>query len=57
MKTSDEFVIRPLDWQINKQNLGERGQYLLETGVWSDCTFIVGLPPTVRVSNSQFTNF
>merc|ERR1739844_370089 len=40
---------RPLDWQINKQNLGERGQYLLETGVWSDCTFIVGLPPTVRV--------
>ena len=50
MKTSDEFVIRPLDWQINKQNLGERGQYLLETGVWSDCTFIVGLPPTVRVS-------
>jgi len=23
---------RPLDWQMTKQNLSERGQYLLETG-------------------------
>ncbi len=38
-----------LDWQTGKQNLCERGQYLLETGVWSDCTFIVGLPPNVKV--------
>lgn len=32
----------PCDWQINKQKLAERGQYLLETGQWSDCKFIVG---------------
>ncbi|XP_076178547.1 BTB/POZ domain-containing protein 1 isoform X2 [Ptiloglossa arizonensis] len=35
----------PCDWQINKQNLSERGQYLLETGQWSDCNFIVGQEP------------
>ena len=40
---------RPIDWQQNQQNLSERGQYLLETGIWSDCTFIVGILPTVRV--------
>ena len=39
---------RPLDWQMTKQNLSERGQYLLETGLWSDCTFVVGLPPSQR---------
>ena len=44
-----DYNRRPLDWQMTKQNLGERGQYLLETGIWSDCTFVVGLPPTVRV--------
>ncbi len=42
------------DWQINKHNLCERGQYLLETGIWSDCTFIVGLPPNVKVSRKSF---
>ena len=41
---------RPLDWQCTKQNLNERGQYLLETGIWSDCTFVVGLPPNIRVN-------
>ena len=41
---------KPVDWQINKQNLSERGQYLLETGIWSDCTFVVGLPPNLKVS-------
>ena len=40
---------RPLDWQMTKQNLSERGQYLLETGIWSDCTFVVGLPPNIKV--------
>lgn len=35
----------PCDWQINKQKLSERGQYLLETGQWSDCNFIVGQEP------------
>ena len=47
---------KPLDWQITKQNLSERGQYLLETGIWSDCTFIVGLPPNLKVKYlSTFT--
>jgi len=40
---------KPVDWQITKQNLSERGQYLLETGIWSDCTFVVGLPPNLKV--------
>ncbi|CAK9806501.1 BTB/POZ domain-containing protein 6-A [Anthophora quadrimaculata] len=35
----------PCDWQINKQKLLERSQYLLETGQWSDCKFIVGQEP------------
>lgn len=30
------------DWQTTKQRLAERGQYLLESGLWSDCNFIVG---------------
>ena len=34
---------RPLDWQLTKNSLAERGSYLLETGIWSDCTFIVGV--------------
>ena len=45
-----------LDWQITKQNLSERGQYLLETGIWSDCTFVVGLPPNLKVSTYIFFN-
>ncbi|KAK2587209.1 hypothetical protein KPH14_002952 [Odynerus spinipes] len=35
----------PCDWQISKQKISERGQYLLETGQWSDCKFIVGQEP------------
>ncbi|XP_043262563.1 BTB/POZ domain-containing protein 2-like [Colletes gigas] len=35
----------PYDWQINKQKISERIQYLLETGQWSDCNFIVGEEP------------
>ncbi|KAL6267349.1 BTB/POZ domain-containing protein 6-like [Pogonomyrmex barbatus] len=35
----------PCDWQTSKQKLTERGQYLLETGQWSDCNFIVGQEP------------
>ncbi|XP_067205755.1 BTB/POZ domain-containing protein 6-B-like isoform X2 [Linepithema humile] len=33
------------DWQITKQKLTERSQYLLELGLWSDCNFIVGQEP------------
>lgn len=35
----------PCDWQIDKQKISERGEYLLETGTWSDCKFIVGQEP------------
>ncbi|XP_028524664.1 uncharacterized protein LOC108002163 [Apis cerana] len=35
----------PCDWQINKQKLLERTQYLLATGQWSDCKFVVGQEP------------
>lgn len=35
----------PCDWQIRKQKISERGQYLLQTAQWSDCRFIVGTEP------------
>ncbi|XP_065225720.1 BTB/POZ domain-containing protein 2 [Planococcus citri] len=31
------------DWQISKQSICERGKYLLENPVWSDCKFLVGI--------------
>ncbi|XP_015430378.1 PREDICTED: BTB/POZ domain-containing protein 2-like [Dufourea novaeangliae] len=39
----------PRDWQINKQKISERGQYLLETGKWSDCKFVVGQEPHQQI--------
>jgi len=39
----------PCDWQTSKQKLSERGQYLLETGQWSDCNFIVGQEPQQQI--------
>lgn len=39
----------PCDWQITKQKVSQRGQYLLETGQWSDCKFIVGQEPHQQV--------
>ncbi|KAF2879641.1 hypothetical protein ILUMI_26531 [Ignelater luminosus] len=30
------------DWQVLTGNLKSRGKYLLESGVWSDCRFVVG---------------
>ncbi|KAM0732003.1 BTB/POZ domain-containing protein 2 [Formica fusca] len=33
------------DWQTTKETLSERSQYVLETGLWSDCNFIVGQEP------------
>lgn len=30
------------DWQVHKKTIGERGRYLLETAIWSDCKFVVG---------------
>ena len=40
---------RNLDWQITKSKLAERSAHLLETGLWTDCEFHVGLPPNIKV--------
>ena len=40
---------RNLDWQITKSKLTERSAHLLETGLWTDCEFHVGLPPNIKV--------
>ena len=37
------------DWQTGATRLAERGKHLLETGVWSDCQFTVGLAPNTKV--------
>ena len=37
------------DWQTAATRLAERGKHLLETGVWSDCQFTVGLSPHTQV--------
>lgn len=39
----------PCDWQTTRKLVKERGQYLLETGMWSDCRFIVGSEPNQQV--------
>ncbi|XP_017757652.1 PREDICTED: BTB/POZ domain-containing protein 2-like isoform X2 [Eufriesea mexicana] len=39
----------PCDWQFNQHNVLHRTQYLLETGLWSDCNFIVGLEPNQQI--------
>ncbi len=40
-----------VDWQSTKSKLSDRGAHLLETGLWSDCQFVVGNTPNVQVSN------
>ncbi|CAG9567556.1 unnamed protein product [Danaus chrysippus] len=35
----------PTDWQLECTELKQRGAYLLQTGQWSDCTFLVGNEP------------
>lgn len=40
-----KVMVLPCDWQTTKQKVAQRGQYLLETGQWSDCKFIVGQEP------------
>jgi len=37
------------DWQTTKCKVAERGRHLFETGIWSDCQFIVGLPPNIKI--------
>lgn len=33
------------DWQVSRKEVRERGQYLLENSLWTDCRFIVGIEP------------
>ncbi|CAH2040185.1 unnamed protein product, partial [Iphiclides podalirius] len=33
------------DWQLECTELKQRGAYLLQSGQWSDCTFLVGTEP------------
>ena len=37
------------DWQTGATRLAERGKHLLDTGVWSDCEFIVGIAPNMKI--------
>ena len=37
------------DWQTTRCKVAERGKHLLDSGIWSDCEFIVGLPPNIKV--------
>ncbi|XP_014238626.1 BTB/POZ domain-containing protein 2-like isoform X1 [Trichogramma pretiosum] len=42
-------MVLPCDWQVTTQKIAQRGQYLLETGQWSDCKFIVGQEPHQQI--------
>lgn len=46
--------VDPGDWQTTATRLAERGKHLLETGVWSDCQFTVGLSPYTKVIISLY---
>ncbi|CAB3231510.1 unnamed protein product [Arctia plantaginis] len=35
----------PTDWQLGCVEVKQRGAYLLQSGQWSDCTFLVGAEP------------
>eukprot|EP00092_Neocalanus_flemingeri_P027539 GFUD01029878.1.p1 GENE.GFUD01029878.1~~GFUD01029878.1.p1 ORF type:complete len:558 (-),score=157.37 GFUD01029878.1:326-1999(-) len=37
------------DWQTTRCKVAERGKHLLDSGIWSDCDFIVGLPPNIKI--------
>lgn len=37
------------DWQAAKGRLSERGRHLLETGLWADCEFNVGIHQNIKV--------
>jgi len=37
------------DWQTTRCKVAERGKHLLDSGIWSDCEFIVGLPPNIKI--------
>lgn len=35
----------PCDWQLACTEIKQRGEYLLQSEQWSDCTFLVGSEP------------
>ncbi|XP_053603822.1 uncharacterized protein LOC128671398 [Plodia interpunctella] len=35
----------PIDWQLGCVEMKQRGAHLLQSGQWSDCTFLVGAEP------------
>jgi hypothetical protein len=37
------------DWQTTSCKVADRGRHLLDTGLWSDCDFIVGHVPNIRI--------
>lgn len=39
----------PCNWQMTKQGIAARGQYILENSQWSDCQFLVGIPPNQEI--------
>ena len=44
---------RNLDWQTTKSSLTQRASHLLESGLWTDCEFHVGLPPNIKVNRKN----
>ena len=44
------------DWQTTRCKVAERGKHLLDSGIWSDCEFIVGLPPNIKVRMSALNS-
>ncbi|XP_060801970.1 uncharacterized protein LOC106136881 [Amyelois transitella] len=44
----------PNDWQLECVKMKQRGAYLLQSGQWSDCTFLVGTEPNqVRIAGHK----
>jgi len=37
------------DWQTTSCRVADRGRHVLETGLWSDCDFIVGTFPHIKI--------
>ena len=44
-----QYDVHGGDWQTGATRLAERGKHLLDTGVWSDCEFMVGIAPNMQI--------
>ncbi|XP_055692411.1 BTB/POZ domain-containing protein 6-B-like [Lutzomyia longipalpis] len=47
--SSKQNISGTCDWQLGKHDIKSRGQHLLETGLWADCHFLLGVPPNQEV--------